>query len=69
MGRGQYRRTMTYENIPIPFSTIGNVQCLTQKQLVEEPWLLEFIERFPNCFEYDPLREIYRFYPNGVDGP
>jgi len=73
MGRGQYRRPMTkppisYENLPVPFQTIGNVQCLTEKQLVEEPWLREFIARFPNCFERDLNREIYRFYPRGING-
>jgi hypothetical protein len=45
----------------IPFQTWGNWQVLTEKQIKEMPWLLEFIKAFPNCFEYDFMNSIWVF--------
>jgi hypothetical protein len=43
-----------FENTEVPFITQGNRQILTEKQTIEMPWLKEFIECFPGCFEYYP---------------
>ena len=55
---------MSYINAEVPFHTIGNRQCLTDKQIVEMPWLQEFIDRFPKCFERDEVACLWIFYPN-----
>ena len=57
-----------FENVSIPFVTMGNRQVLTGMQLVEHPWLREFVDRFPNCFAPDNYRDILVFYPDG-DAP
>lgn len=41
------------QTVEVPFVTVGNRQLLTVQQSVETPWVLEFIQRFPDCFEYD----------------
>jgi hypothetical protein len=43
-----------YESVAIPFVKIGNRRGLTGLQLVQEPWLQEFVDRFPASFEYVP---------------
>lgn len=40
-----------FESVAVPFVTIGNRQCLTDKQLAEDPYLAEFVQRLRNCFE------------------
>lgn len=59
---------MAYETVEIPFVTIGNRQALTERQTYELPWLMEFIRRFPKCFEYSDLNQAYLYYPDG-DAP
>jgi hypothetical protein len=54
-----------YENYAVPFQTIGDVECLTDKQIVEWPELVDFIAAFPKYFERDECRQIWRFYRNG----
>lgn len=57
-----------FETVAVPFLTIGNRQCLTAMQVAEEPWLLDFIGRFPNCFERSLERDLWIYYPDG-DAP
>lgn len=52
-----------YVNEAVPFKTWGNRQVLTRKQVVEMPWLKEFIAQFPKCFEYDFSMDLYVFDP------
>jgi hypothetical protein len=59
---------MKYETVAIPFKQWGNRQVLTRKQLVEEPWLEDFVKRFPNCFERSNLCDVWVYYPEG-DAP
>jgi hypothetical protein len=44
---------MVFETVEVPFKTLGNRRCLTDKQLTEFPWLKEFVARFPKSFERD----------------
>ena len=55
----------SYETIAIPFKTRGNRQYLTELQLTEIPELQDFINRFPHCFERDPVAEIWWFDRDG----
>lgn len=57
-----------YETVAIPFSNICGRQCLTGMQLAQEPWLREFVDRFPHCFAAAPDMDIMIFYPEG-DAP
>lgn len=50
---------MTYETVEVPFVLVGNRRALTVKQLVEAPHLMDFVERFLPCFEYDPVRFLF----------
>lgn len=59
---------MNFISAEVPFFTIGNRQCLTAKQIVEDPYLADFVKSFPACFEQDHLRDIVIFYPDG-DAP
>ena len=54
---------MPYSDEVVPFITLGNRQVLTDKQLVEMPWLKEFIARFPACFEYDLVQHMWVYAP------
>jgi putative NIF3 family GTP cyclohydrolase 1 type 2 len=54
---------MTYETIEVPFQTWGNRQYLTDLQLMENPELRDFVERFRECFERDDLRCIWIYAP------
>lgn len=45
---------MSAETVAVPFQRVGNRQVLTLQQIHELPWLLDFIGRFPSCFQYDP---------------
>lgn len=57
-----------FETAEIPFQTVGNRQCLTGLQLMQEPWLQDFVNRFPACFEYAVNMDVVLFYPDG-DAP
>jgi len=52
----------------VPFITDGNRQILTGTQLVEEPWLADFVKAFPHCFEHEINRDYLVYYPDG-DAP
>lgn len=41
-----------YTSEAVPFQQCGNRRCLTDQQLVENPALAEFVQRFRNSFEY-----------------
>lgn len=56
---------MTYENIAIPFVTIGNKRCLTSLQLLLFPHLDDFVKQFPDCFELHPYLDVLVFCPPG----
>jgi hypothetical protein len=49
------------KTVEVPFVTIGGRRCLTDQQLAENSWLEAFVERYWNCFEYDPQRHVW-FY-------
>jgi len=57
---------VTYETVEVPFVTIGNHQAITRKQAAEMLWLVDFVSRFPACFEYDINHELWVYYPDGV---
>lgn len=57
-----------YENVAVPFKLLGNRQILTHQQLVQEPWIMDFVARFPTCFEYRMDTDILVFWPEG-DAP
>ena len=54
-----------FETVEVPFKMLGNLQLLTVKQITEEPWLMDFIKRFPDCFEYRHDLNVYVYYPSG----
>lgn len=56
---------MKFETFAIPFETRGNRQVLTDMQLAEMPFLMDFISSFPRCFERDYLFQWWIFYPEG----
>lgn len=57
-----------FETVAIPFKVIGNRQVLTGLQMVQEPWLADFVKSFPDCFAFEPNRDIAVYYPDG-DAP
>jgi hypothetical protein len=59
---------MTFQSVEVPFVTVGNRQVLTAMQVVESPWLADFIKRFPSCFEADIRMDCWVYYPDG-DAP
>jgi hypothetical protein len=56
------------ESTEVPFLKWGNRQVLTAQQLVEMPWLADFVRRFPRCFGREPNMDVVVFYPDG-DAP
>ena len=50
-----------YESVAIPFVKIGNRRGLTGLQLMQFPWLQEFVDRFPASFEYVPDLDVAIF--------
>jgi hypothetical protein len=56
------------ETVEVPFVTVGNRQVLTAMQVVESPWLGDFIRRFPTCFVPDLQGDRWVYYPEG-DAP
>jgi hypothetical protein len=59
---------MPYENVPVPFITIGNRQVLTDQQAAEMPWVGDFIRGWPNCFERVESLCLWVWWPEG-DAP
>lgn len=49
--------------VEIPFVVVGDRRCLTHTQLVEMPWLHDFVRRFPACFRYDVSADVVWFEP------
>lgn len=47
-----------YETVEVPFKLAGNRRCLTEKQLAESPWLMDFYQRFEHCFEASPVSSV-----------
>lgn len=41
-----------FETVEVPFVKIGNRRALTGLQMMQEPWLADFVKRFPDSFEY-----------------
>lgn len=60
--------TDRFMNVEVPFQQAGNRRFLTALQMAQEPWLREFVERFPGCFEYSPHLDCVFYYPDG-DAP
>lgn len=52
---------MSYETVTVPFKTFGNRRGLTSFQLVEEPWLSDFVKSFPDCWEYNINQDVALF--------
>ena len=57
---------MKYETVEVPFKLWGNRAVLTSLQVQEKPWLLEFMARFPNCFERSCVIDGWIYYPDGA---
>ncbi len=51
----------TCESVEVPFVKVGNRRCLTDKQLAEEPYLADFVRRFPDSFEHHELVSVWLF--------
>lgn len=52
---------MTAESVEVPFVRLGNRRGLTKQQIVEDPALMDFVNRFPCSFELDPTRDCVLF--------
>lgn len=52
-----------YQTVEVPFLKRGNQCVLTDKQLVEQRWLKEFVERFKNCFVRDENLMVLVYQP------
>jgi hypothetical protein len=50
-----------FETVEVPFVKVGNRRGLMATQLVEFPWLREFVERFPDSFEQAPYFDVLLF--------
>ena len=50
-----------FQTVAVPFTKVGNRCCLTGIQLMNEPWLQDFIDQFPHCFRIDPYMDILWF--------
>jgi len=57
-----------FQTVAVPFTKLGNRQVLLDSQIIEMPWLKEFIGRFPKCFERDHVYAVWVYYPDG-DAP
>lgn len=49
------------ETIAVPFVKVGNRRGLTDEQLEEAPWLVAFVKRFSDSFEYDSHQSVWLF--------
>ena len=50
-----------YESASVPWYTQGNRRGITEQQLFNNTELLEFVQRFSHCFEYNPDLRVYWF--------
>jgi hypothetical protein len=50
-----------YETVEVPFQIIDGKRVLSRHQIEEAPYLLDFIKRFPTCFELHPTLDAYVF--------
>jgi hypothetical protein len=51
-----------FESVRVPFLTdASGRRYLTGKQLLEDPYLRDFVDRFKNCFEHDMLTDHWIF--------
>lgn len=57
-----------YQTLAVPFVNRGNRQVIERRVLCENPWLEDFVRRFPKCFEPDHYTACLVFYPEG-DAP
>jgi len=57
-----------YVSEAVPFRIMGNLKVLTDQQVAEQPWLMDFIARWPKYFEHDGEKCIWIFHPEG-DAP
>jgi hypothetical protein len=55
-----------FHTVAVPFKQLGNRQVLTHEQLTEEPWLMDFVRQFPDCFEEDLELDCLVFDPKIV---
>ena len=52
---------MKFESVAVPFKLHGNRRYLTREQLENTPYLADFVNRFPNSFEWSPTAEFLYF--------
>lgn len=54
-----------FHTVEVPFIDVGNRRYLTREQLFNEPepWLMDFVERFPDCFETSSYGDVLYFKP------
>lgn len=50
-----------FESMEVPFVTIGNRRALTGLQMAQDPYLAEFVKRFPDSFEYATNMDVAFF--------
>jgi hypothetical protein len=51
-----------FTSVAIPFITLPDgTRILTDQQIEQEPYLLDFIARFPHCFERSHMAQFYIF--------
>jgi hypothetical protein len=44
----------TGESVEVPFVKFGDRRGLTMEQVLDQPWLMEFVRAFPDSFEVSP---------------
>ena len=52
---------ISFDTVEIPLVTIGNRRALMGLQIVQMPWLRDFIEQFKDCFEFAPNMDAMFF--------
>lgn len=52
---------MSVISSPVPFVRVGNRRALSDEQLVECPYLADFVRRFSASFERDDNARAYLF--------
>lgn len=59
-----------FETVEIPFVKIGNRRGLTGVQLMQYPYLADFVKRFPDSFEHPGNMDVALFIePESDDDP
>jgi len=57
-------------SVAVPFETLSDgTKVLTDYQSAEEPWLMDFINRFPDYFKHSHLGMYWVFKPNAPADP